>query len=408
MTATSWKDSKGKTKQGKLVWIASDEDITPEFDTEKHKLVSKPKPEKGSVSNKGVVTAKKSGTLYVYCCDTGSFDYEKFIVEVLASPSKLFLGSKDGITESKEALKKFALNAGETAKIYICPFVKDGTADTTNTYSVSVGKNDQAKYVSLSSVKKSGSILYFNITGVTFDESKKKPASVKLVTECIQSGKKTSATAVICNSVQGLSVSDLSAEEPLLAKKKNSFSMKLVPTTHIEGVATTTDKLKVYVGLSSVTLDDEGKKATADKGATIKAKFDAKTMKLTLTASKDAEETAVVVLAATNTVTKKTVLYPILKVDASGKVSWQAKVISDNTSAGSGSGSGAGGVSVFFLTGADLMPKNLSAENLPLGFDGVVNLRLTFSSRVRASRFSMSLTSPCSIFHSFSCLSITE
>ena len=325
LTATTWKDSKGKSKPGKLVWIASDNSITIEFDREKHKVLTKTKPVKGSVSNKGIVTAKEAGKLYVYCCDTGSFDVEKFVVDVLASPSKLFLGKTASVQDSKEALKKFVLNVGETGKVYICPFVKDGTADESNEYTVSIAKAEQEKYVSISSVNNDGKNgIYFTVTALDFDQSKSKAVSVKIEVKCIQSGKKASVTAVVCNPVQNLEITELSGSDGLL-KKKDSVSMKLVPVTCIDEVSATTDKLKVYVGNTSVSLDSEGKKVIADKGATVKAKFDSKTNKLTLTASQNAGATAVVCLAATNPQTKKTTLFTILQVDAEGKITMSGK-----------------------------------------------------------------------------------
>ncbi|MBP5330727.1 MAG: hypothetical protein J6Y89_02630 [Lachnospiraceae bacterium] len=325
ITATNWKDSKGKTKAGKLVWLASDEDINIEFDREKHKVETKIKPTKGSVSNKGVVTAKTAGRLYVYCCDTGSFDVERFVVEVLASPSKLLLGSTSGVTESKDALKKLNLNAGETGRVYVCPFVKDGTADEANQYTVTVAKPEQAQYVSVSKVKMSSKgAIYFDVSALNFDQAKNKPATVKLVIQCVQSGKKASLTVVVCNPVTAVQTSDLQGKTTL-AKKKDALTMKLDLQTCIEDISKTTDKLKIYVGNTSVALDSDGKKVIADKGATVKAKFDAKTMKLTLTAGQDAGQTALVYLGANNSQTKKTALFPILTVGADGTVNLTAK-----------------------------------------------------------------------------------
>ena len=318
LTATKWEDSKQKIKAGKLVWIASDEDITIEFDREKHKVLTKTKPTRGSVNNKGVVTAKTAGKLYVYCCDTGSFAVEKTVVEVLASPSKLFLGASAGVSESKDALKKFALNVGQTGRVYICPFVKDGTADETNQYTATLAKADQSEYVSLSKVKSDGKGgFYFDVTGLDFDRSKSKAVSVKITVECVQSGKKASVTAVICNPVQSAEASEVTGKTTL-ANKKDSVSMTLALATCIKDVTATSDKLKVYIGSSSVALDQDGKKVVADKGATVKAKFNAKNMSLTLTAGQDAGQTALVYLAATNPATKKTKLFKILQVKADG------------------------------------------------------------------------------------------
>ena len=94
------------------------------------------------------------------------------------------------------------------------------------------------------------------------------------------------------------------------------FDIKL--ETALGNTEKTTDKMKVYVGNTQITLDE--KKVEADKGATVKAKFNPKTMKLTLTAGKDAEATAVVSIAFINSVTKDVKLIRLMSVDAAGNV----------------------------------------------------------------------------------------
>ena len=338
LTASNWKDSKGKTKKGKLVWIASDTEIEPQFDSG-HKLTSKPKPTNGKVSNKGVVTAKVGGRLYVYACDTGRMDYESFVVEVLGAPNKLYLSKKAGSKETSDLLKKGSLRAGDTGKVYITPYMKTGEADVSNEYKVSLAKASDSSYVTLSAVAQDDDgNAYFTVTGKNFNKTKGKAASVKINVQSIQSGKKASMTLLIYNPVtavattvksgktvaSGAAVSTGAAPvnagggtKVSLAQKKDSASLQLNLTTAISGETKTSDKLKVYVGHTSIEVNSKGK-PVADKGAAIKAKLDVKTLQLVLTASKNAGATAVIKLAATNAATKQTELFDIGTVDEQG------------------------------------------------------------------------------------------
>lgn len=321
LRATNWKDDKGKVKKGKMVWFVSDSSVVPSFEGTSHKVSFGTKSKNASVNNKGVLTAKKAGKVYVYACDTGSMNYEVFEVDILAAPSKVYLSGTPGSTDKDTLMKKENIEANSILKVYITPFLKDGTASEECTYKVKVSKPEQAKYVSISEidVDEKGN-QFFTIKGVDFDHTKNKPASVKIDVICDQSNKKVSMTAVVSNPVFTAKLEQVNSSAELkLTQKGDSLSFKLVLDTYIDNMSTTTDKIKIYVGKTLVTFN-ENDKVTSDKGATVKAKFDAKTMNLVLTASKDAGVPAVVSAAFTNPANKEITLIDIAKVDEQGNV----------------------------------------------------------------------------------------
>ena len=161
---------------------------------------------------------------------------------------------------------------------------------------------------------------FFTIKGIDFDHTKNKPASVKIDVICDQSNKKVSMTAVVSNPVFTAKLEQNNTSSELkLVQKGDSLSFKLVLDTFIDNMSTTTDKIKIYVGKTLVTFN-ENDKVTSDKGATVKAKFDAKTMNLVLTASKDAGVPAVISAAFINPANKEITLIDIAKVDEQGNV----------------------------------------------------------------------------------------
>lgn len=320
--ATNWKDAKGKVKKGKLIWFVSDEITKPVFDSNKHTVsfeVTKSK--NATVNGKGVVSAKKAGKVYVYACDTGSMLYEDFEVDILAAPGKMFLTDTPGQTDKDCLIKKEAIEANSSLKVYITPFVKDGIASSDCTYTVKIPKTEQAKYVSIGKIESDeAGNKFFTITGIDFDRSKNKPAQVKIDVICDQSNKKASMTALVTNPVFSAKLtSEVAADSLVLVKKQDSLTFKLELETYIDGVSVTTDKIKIYVGQTAILLD-ENDKVTVDKGASVKAKFDAKNMTLTLTAGKDAGSTAFVSALFTNPANKENVLMDLAKIDKDGKV----------------------------------------------------------------------------------------
>ena len=321
LKATTWTDAKKKTKKGKLVWFVSDTALVPKFDSVKHTVsFGVEKSKSASVNGKGVVTAKKVGKVFVYVCDTGSMTYEEYGVDILAAPSKLTLVQKAGSQSKDDAIKKIGADVGDTVKVYISPFVKDGKADEDCTYTVRITRTEQGKYLSITEAQQDDDgNPFFTFTAKDYDREKRKTVSVKLDIVCNESNKKASLTVVIGNSATGASLTGTS-DKYELKKKKDTVSLTLVPETHIENIAFTTDKIKIYVGKTSVTLSSDGKKVTVDGGATVKAKFDAKTGKLSLSAGQDAGTPAVIVAAFTNSYTKQVTLVELARIDAEGKV----------------------------------------------------------------------------------------
>ena len=329
LSATTWTDSKGNVKSGKLVWYVTDKSTDPIFNSGKHTVsFMAAKSKLASVNNKGVVTAKKAGTVYVYVCDTGSLTYEEHIIDIAAGPTKLFLTRIANSTNKDVILKKVGIDAGSTGKVYITPFIKDGAVDADCTYTVRVAKPEMEKYLSVDKVTADVSgYPYFTFKALDFNREKSKTVSVKIEVICDQTGKKTSMTVVIANPVLDASCIDPDAEktqndddEPLkLSRKGNTITLKLYLTTTLEGTNITTDKIKIYVGLTDVSFNDNDR-VEAERGATVKAKFDRDAMKITLTASKNAGKPALITAAFTDVLTKEITLIDLAEVDEDGIV----------------------------------------------------------------------------------------
>jgi hypothetical protein len=338
LSASMWKDSKGKIKKGKLVWFVCDTPIEPSFNQSKHTVsFGAAKSKLAAVNAKGVITAKKAGTVYVYACDTGSMTYEEHVVDIAAGPTKLFLTSVPNSTNKDVVLKKTAADAGSSYRVYITPFIKDGAVDADCTYTVRVAKPEQEKYLSVEKavIDEAGNP-YFIVNALDFDQIKAKTVSVKVEVICDQTGKKASLTVVIGNptldatckapdeettpEAAGAAGTPTSAEESLwLSKKGSSVTLKLYLSTALGDTNITTDKIKIYVGLSDVSFN-ENDRVEAERGATVKAKFDKNTMQLTLTASKDAGKTALVTAAFTDVLTKEITLIDLVEVDENGEL----------------------------------------------------------------------------------------
>ncbi|MCR5768571.1 MAG: hypothetical protein K6G45_08790 [Lachnospiraceae bacterium] len=324
LSATTWTNSKGQSKQGKLVWYVSDKPTDPVFDKNKHTVsFLVPKSKHASINNKGVVTAKTAGTVFVYVCDTGKMTFEEHVIDIAAGPTKLFLTSRPNTTNKDLVYKKIGIYAGRSAKIYITPFIKDGAVDSECTYTVKVAKPEQAKYVSVvAPAEDEEGNSYFIVNALDIDRIKEKTVSVKVEVICDQTGKKSNLTVVVANPVYELSSEAVGLSEdsePKLLRKNDTIKLKLKLTTMLGEEVPTTDKIKIYVGQSDVSFNDHDR-VEADRGATVRAKFDRKTMTVTLTASKNAGVPALITAAFTDVLTKEIVLLDIADVDEKGNV----------------------------------------------------------------------------------------
>lgn len=330
VSATTWTDAKGKTKQGKLVWLASDKPISVAFDRTKHTVTSKPAKTLISVDGKGNVTAKKPGLAYVYACDTGSCTYEEYAIGVLTAPDKVMFSSKEWSVEKNDVLKNISMDVDKSGTIYISSSSKFGATDLDCTYSVSVAKEEQKQYVQLSNVfTTEDGCPYFTITATNFDSEKQKVVTVKVNLVNNESGKKTSMNVKIGNPVNSVTAAWAAgapaAGTPSLAAKNDTATLKLDLLTVRGAGVKTTDKLKIYVGKSSVTLKANGKGVETDKGATVAATIvkdsaNGSSVNVLLKAKKDAGATAEIFAALTDAITKEIKLFRIGGVDAAGVV----------------------------------------------------------------------------------------
>ncbi len=313
--ATSWKDARGKTKAGKMVYVTLSEDTGVEFDRDKHTVSTRSDKSIASVNTKGVVTAKSAGTAYLYICDTGSMTYEKYPIVVEQAPSKLFISSVAGSSEKDAIVKTTSLAVGYSQNVYVIPYIKEGTVSEKCSYSAVLAKASDSKYLSVGSVSADAKgNLNFTFTALSIDTTKAKTVKVKVVVTCVESGKKTSFTVAVTNPVADVDVDIASGD---LDKKKDSVKVSLDLTCAQKDIATT-DKLKLFVSSGDIILDD--KRVTVERGATVKAKLAKDGKSFTLTASKDAGTVANIGLLVTNTVTKKSKLYMLIAGDEKGNV----------------------------------------------------------------------------------------
>lgn len=322
IAATDWTDARGKQKSGKLVWLTSDVDLEIKFDRTKHTITTKPtKKTRVSVTSRGVVTAKKPGTAFVYICDTGSCTYETYEIEVLAAPSKMYLSSKAESSAKTDLVTKVGMDVLSSDTVYIVPYLKDLDVDPDCTYSVALAKPEQAEYLSVSGVgsDEDGNAL-FTLTAKDYfhKDNKNKTVSVKVNVTNVQSNKKASMTIVIGNPV--VSATATKAGSGTLAAKNDSLELNLSIVSKLGASYGTTDTYKLYVGKTYVRLSANGKKVETDKGATVKATLSKDKTKIVLKNSKDAGVPAVITLAVTDAITKQITLYPIATVDETGGV----------------------------------------------------------------------------------------
>lgn len=315
LTATSWKDAKGKTKKGKLVWLVRSERTEIEFNTGKHTVLTKSDKTYASVTSKGKVTAKKPGTVYVYACDTGTLTYEEYEIEILQAPEKLLLSAVANSTEKLNLVKKAGVAVGQSSTIYIVPYVKGGTADIEAEYTVKFAKDEYSKYLDISEVMHDAQgNAYFTVTGKDYLKDKNRPASVKLFVTNEQSGKKANCTIMVGNPVESVT----SGVTPsTVATKKSTATITFRTVTSAGAGSKTTDKIKVYVAKTDAYVN--GKKVVYDKGADIKARYD-KNDKIVLTAVADAGTGAVIYIAFTDAVTKDIDLFRLAAVDEAGNI----------------------------------------------------------------------------------------
>lgn len=281
LKASSYKDSKGKTKQGKIVYVLLNGEEELSFDSSAHKVLTKSDKNIASVSGKGVVSAKAPGTVYVYAVDTGSLKFERFTVNVLAAPTKILLTKEAGSTEKDKLLKKASVEPGGLLTVYISGTAGSNKVDSTTTYSV-ILEGEAKKILTASEVLKDNEgNPYFTLTGASKPLSATKAANAKVTVVNNESGKKVKLSVVFGNPVASVSVTGSGT----LEKKGDKAELGVSFVTPFGNGLSTTDGVKAVVSLSTPVVN--GKKVSLEKGADIKIKFDKKTGVLTVSAAKD-------------------------------------------------------------------------------------------------------------------------
>lgn len=307
-TATNWTDSKGKEKAGKLVWVAMKARTELSFDAAKHTLSTKSDAKTiASVSNKGVVSAKGPGFVYVYAVDTGSMTAKEYVIEVKQSAAKIEI--KD--IENK-AVKKIVVEAASSGTLVLVPSAKSGAVSENCTYSVSLAKEADADKLSVGDVYNEDGKLMFKYNGLKSNGNKAASVKVNVVND--QSGKKGGVTIQVTNPVKSFNPDLIDSGK--ISKKGDELTVAL-RISAANGSDVTTDKLKVFVCTGEPTVS--GTKITYTASKEIKASLSKDGKTVTLKASKDLTTDCGVYLACTDPATKTVKLLYVNGIPAPAK-----------------------------------------------------------------------------------------
>ena len=312
--ASTYKDAKGKTKQGKLGYVVLSSDTGIEFDTTNHKVTTKSDKSVATVSGKGVVSAKSPGTAYVYAYDTGSFKVEKFTINVAMAPTKLALTSVPGIADKDYLIKKTSLDPGCGELIYLVEEAGNFSVSGGTSYKVVVEGEAKNVLTATEVTRDEKGNQSFTITAKEKPVSATKLAKAKVTVINNESGKKVKLNVSIGNPVTDIIVDGSGS----LAKKGDSVDLKVSFVTPYGTGLATTDGVKVAVSLSDPDVED--KKVTLEKGSDIKYKYDKKTGNLTVTAAKDIKEGGGVYLILKDKGSGEWKVFCICTVDSSGNL----------------------------------------------------------------------------------------
>lgn len=319
ISATNWLNAKGKTQKGKLVWTAMLKG-TPTYDYTKHKVTTKSDKTVVTVGSKGKVTAKSGGSAIVYATDTGALESEAFRITVKNAPTAVFLFDEPGKTAEDKKSKLKSVNViagGETERVYISPFAKQGEVSADCTYTVTAKKNE-SNIITYTDVKSdSEGNLYFDVKGNSLAQAGR-VSKVSLTVTCDQSGKKTSVNVQVYAPVSGITCTS-SIDSPAISQKGDTVTLS--SSVEISGNSlVTTDKLQAVVAASAPVVDSTGKKVTFEKNKQISVKMDKTTYMLTLKASKPVTEAAGIYIITTDAVTKKKNVYKVADIAADGTI----------------------------------------------------------------------------------------
>lgn len=215
LTATNWKNAKGKEQKGKIVWIAKKEQTAITFNSSKHTVTTKMTAEDkkiGTVNAKGMVTAKSAGMLYVYACDTGSMMAEEYVVKIKNAPSSIKFSTNLNSINKKDIRKnlsvtvgtgKTSVSSGNLNNVTNCAYVigaigqKIG-ADADTTYQVNIPEKYQ-EYIDYELLPQGNGNYLLNVWAKDNEttQAMKKQIKISVTVACIQSMRKASIPVTV-------------------------------------------------------------------------------------------------------------------------------------------------------------------------------------------------------------------
>ncbi len=210
IAASTWYNDKGKAQKGKLVWVAKAQRTNITFNSLKHTVLTKAdKADRavGTVSAKGLVTAKGAGKLYVYACDTGSMTAEEFVVEVKNAPAGIKFSTAAGSIDKTAIKKKLnvtvdgAAVANDTDTAYVIGTIGNKInqpIDEDTTYSVTVPDKYQDYLTAAVAKDSSGAyVLTVKAKSNATTQAMKKLVSVSIKVTCDQSMRSASIPVAV-------------------------------------------------------------------------------------------------------------------------------------------------------------------------------------------------------------------
>lgn len=189
-----------RTATGKLVWISRQAKITGQsyFDAARHKVNLTSDSKAASVASGGIVTAKAGGTAYIYAIETGSGEYEEFIVEVKDTPLniRMYQSADADPLENTVEYKKATVVQGDAADVYVKGTVGSLSAKTMQVlsgtgyeYTYAVADKDKDKVT----VVQDGEHFTIKVAADAWNQAKLaagKTLTIKVDFICIKNGKK--------------------------------------------------------------------------------------------------------------------------------------------------------------------------------------------------------------------------
>lgn len=308
LNATSYQDSRGITRQGKLVYLVKNEPTVIEFNTSRHTVVTKTDTTLLSVSTTGTITAKKAGTAYVYVIDTGSLNYEEIAVEIKNAPSKMTLTKVAGSKIKTDSASSIAVQAGSTSdKVYINNYLSRNIIEMDDMeYSITTTADGD---LSVSEVQQDENGYYITVNALKSVTPGKVTKRYVTVTNT-QTNKKVKMTVYIVDNVGSVTAT--------VDTKLEQVAYVDLSISTMGGNTITTASLKVYVSAEEPTV--EGTKVTVDPSKVVSASYSTKTNKIKLVAKGNIISDLGIYIVNTDRYKKEATIIKVGTISADGTI----------------------------------------------------------------------------------------